>query len=458
MKKPNIIIFLADDLGYGDCSEYNGWIPMPRMEQMAREGLKFTDFHSNGAVCSPTRAALLTGRYQQRAGIEDVLVGRRQYASYFIGLEPEETSFARLLKDNGYATGLFGKWHLGHEQKHNPVNHGFDEFRGYLTGAVDYFTHSQDWWNGLEREDEEGYTTHLITQHSLDFIKRHKDEPFCLFVSHEAVHNPYQAPEESILNAPDPVREPPQNQWHKGTHDKTYIAMAQELDKGLGCVLDTVVELGLSEDTFVFFFSDNGGTEDIASNAPFRGFKADLWEGGHRVPAIAWWPGRIAPDTTTDALTLGMDLFPTFMELAGIAPSAARPVDGVSLVGLLTEQKPLPDRYCYWGYEMRGIAMRDKNWKFIISRKNTFPRATATLYDVDRHGLDSYTLELYDLDTDPIERVNRADEFPERVDRMAHHVKEWSNDVHCDHPLWTWNQLTTPRVTGESAGPDFTDV
>lgn len=410
-KKTNIIIFLADDLGYGDTSPYNGWINTPSMDRMTAEGLRFTDFHSNGAVCSPTRAALLTGRYQQRSGIEEVLVEREGWFSYGLGLNPSELTFARLFKDAGYATALFGKWHLGARKEYNPVNHGFDEFNGYLEGAIDYVDHAKTWWQGLEQKDEEGYSTHLITNHAVRYIEEHKDEPFCLFVSHEAVHLPWQAPGDG------PFRRK-YSEWTTDEVKEKYIAMTAELDKGLGEVLDTVECCGIAENTLVFYFSDNGGVAEAASNAPFRGHKADLWEGGHRVPAIAWWPGTIKAGTVTDELAAGMDLLPTMADIAEIPLPEDRKIDGVSLKNLLCNQTPLSERPFFVGYEARGTAMRDGKWKFITSKW---------------HGW-----ELYDLSNDIGETNNLVDKMPGKAAEMNIEVAKWRKDVHEQIPLKAW--------------------
>jgi arylsulfatase A-like enzyme len=412
-RQPNIIIFLADDLGYGDTSPYDGWIETPAMDRMAAEGMRFTDFHSNGAVCSPTRAALLTGRYQQRVGIEDVLVDREGWFSHRLGLDPSELTFARLFKGAGYDTALFGKWHLGAMPKYNPTHHGFDEFHGYLEGAIDYVDHAKTWWQGLEQKDEEGYSTHLITDHSVRYIEAHKDGPFCLFVSHEAVHLPWQAPGDGPFTRP-------YSEWTTAEVKEKYVAMTQELDKGLGEVLDAVERCGIADNTFVFYFSDNGGVAEAASNAPLRGHKADLWEGGHRIPAIAWWLGRIEAGTVVDDLTAGMDLLPTIAQIAGIAIPEDRKLDGVSLKALLLDQEPLPKRQFFVGYEARGTAMRDGNWKFITSKW---------------HGW-----ELYDLSNDIGETHNLADEMPEKAAEMNIEVAQWRKDVHNERPLKAWRQ------------------
>lgn len=396
--KPNIIVILADDLGYGDTSVYDGWVETPCLEKMAAEGLKFTDFHSNSSVCSPTRAAFLTGRYQQRVGIIDVIVGNRDTH----GLSPKELTIPRLLKDSGYKTALFGKWHLGQQTEFNPIHHGFDEYVGYLIGAADYHKH-RDWYDGLERKEQHGYTTHLITDNAVRFIRENKENPFFLFVSHEAVHLPFQTPDDTPENR-EPI--PKGQQWNPDRIRPKYKIMLEELDKGIGQILDVLREENLSEDTFVFFFSDNGAIGSGGDNSPFRGNKFSHYEGGHRVPAIAWWPNRIKPGTVTDALTIGTDLLPTITELSGASVPEDRKLDGFSLASLLLEQTDIPDRKLFFGYEPKlGTAMRDGSWKMIVSEKRG--------------------VELFDLVKDIGERKNLASELPERAAQMQQEIENW---------------------------------
>ena len=195
IRRPNIILILADDLGYGDPSCYSGQhLNTPNIDALADGGLKFTDFHANAPVCSPTRAALMTGRYQQRSGLEGVLSARNHRDK---GLAGSQITIAQILKQVGYATAIYGKWHLGYQPRFNPNRFGFDEFRGFVSGNVDYHSHidqigQEDWWENLELQPEEGYSTDLITQHGLSFIKRHADQPFFLYLAHECPHYPYQ--------------------------------------------------------------------------------------------------------------------------------------------------------------------------------------------------------------------------------------------------------------------------
>jgi len=401
--RPNVIVILADDLGYGDTSLFEGWVKTPQIERLASEGLTFTDFHTNSSVCSPTRAAFLTGRYQQRVGIIDVIASHLDTP----GLETTELTISRLMKQNGYRTALFGKWHLGMELRHNPIHHGFDEFVGYLDGAADYHNH-KDWYNGLERQDIKGYTTHLITDHAVRFIQENKSRPFFLYVAHEAVHLPFQTPADTMENRPK-KKLTSQEMWDPERIRPKYKIMLEEMDKGIGQILDTVKREGIAENTFIFFFSDNGAILSGGSNKPFRGGKFSHYEGGHRVPAIAWWPGKIAAGTTTDATTMAMDLFPTLMDLTSIAIPKTRQLDGTSMAELILHQADFPDRQLFWGYEPKlGTAMRDKHWKMIVSSKK---------------------YELYNLEHDIKEAKNLVEDYPERALRMKETLLNWSKSV-----------------------------
>ncbi|MCH1494977.1 MAG: sulfatase-like hydrolase/transferase, partial [Rubripirellula sp.] len=298
---PNIVVILADDLGCCDLALYDGWVETPRIEQMAKEGMRFTDFHSNSSVCSPTRTAFLTGRYQQRSGIVDVIVGSREPDS---GISPAVVTLPRVFNDNGYATALFGKWHCGYQDEYSPIHHGFDEFVGFLNGATDYHQHSS-WRVGLKQTNVAGYSTDIITQRSVDFIERHRDEPFFLYVSHAAVHNPYQTAEDTPdkrAKGENPNRINPVNR-------AKYKWMLQDLDRGVGRIIDTLRELNLAENTLVMFFSDNGAVGMCPQEfRKLRGGKFSHYEGGHRVPAVAWWPGKIKAGVESSELIMGFDL------------------------------------------------------------------------------------------------------------------------------------------------------
>lgn len=357
---PNVVVILADDLGCCDLALYDGWVKTPNIERLASEGLLLTDFHTNSSVCSPTRAALLTGRYQQRFGIVDVIVGSREPEK---GLLPSTPTLPRVFKDNGYATALFGKWHCGYHDKYNPTHHGFDEFVGFLNGATDYHKHGS-WRVGLEQTNVPGYSTHVITQHSVDFIKRHRSEPFFLYVSHAAVHNPYQTVEDTPDNriqGENPNRLNDKNQ-------AKYKWMLQDLDAGMGEILTTLDEFELAKNTIVVFMSDNGAVGMCPREfRRYRGGKFSHYEGGHRVPAIVRWPGKIRAGAQSDDLIVGFDIFPTLTDFAGISGDNPDNLDGVSVRDHFLGQGDVPARDVFFGYEPKlGTAMRRGKWKMIV--------------------------------------------------------------------------------------------
>ncbi len=416
--RPNIVVIMADDLGYGDLSSYDGWIETPALDAMASEGVRFTDFHSSGAVCSPTRAGLLTGRYQQRAGIPNVIYANPAWNRHH-GLQPRETTIAELLGAEGYATGIVGKWHLGYRVQTNPLRHGFDAFHGYVSGNVDYFSHvdgfgNHDWWDGESNREEPGYVTHLINDHAVAFMEEQAtaDRPFFLYVAHEAPHFPYQGPGDAAFRVvgeriPE-TREPEQVR-------RAYREMVEEMDAGIGAILDALRRLELAERTFVFFLSDNGATA-AGSNGPLRGFKTSLWEGGHRVPAIAWWPGVIGAAATTGAVMTSIDLAATVLDVADVLLPEDRPLDGVSLLPHLLGGAAPDDRPLFWAYQqarrpVEQLAMRHGPWKLIVN------------------GPDGPEVALYDLDEDPGETTNLAADEPERVAAMGDALDDWRFEV-----------------------------
>ena len=359
-QQPNVVLIIADDLGCCDLELYGGWVKTPRIEQMAKQGLLLTDFHTNSSVCSPTRVALMTGRYQQRLGVVDVIVGDREPEH---GILPSVPTLPRVFKENGYVTGLFGKWHCGYQDKYNPTHHGFDEFVGFLNGATDYHRHGA-WRVGLKRQNVPGYSTHIITKRSVEFIKQNRRNPFFLCVAHAAVHNPYQTAEDTPNNR---VKGENPNRLNDKNREK-YKWMLEDLDKGVGSILDTLDELKLSRNTLVVFISDNGAVPMCPRQfRKRRGGKFSHFEGGHRVPAIVYWPGKIKPESRSDELMMGFDLFPTFTDIAGIEKDNPSNLDGVSLRDHWLQSKGLPNRDVFFGYEPKlGTAMRRGDWKMIV--------------------------------------------------------------------------------------------
>jgi arylsulfatase A-like enzyme len=409
-ERPNIILIMADDLGYGDLSCYGGWIRTPHIDALAASGMRFTDYHSNGPVCSPTRAALLTGRYQQRCGVEEVVFANGP--SRETGMPLKEVTFAEVLKQRGYVTGLFGKWHLGYNVEFNPARQGFDEFIGYVSGNVDYHSHIDgagidDWWKGERKTPEPGYVTDLITRHAVDFLERHKDEPFCLYLPHEAPHYPYQGrndPPERLPGGGKGVKvEGPEIK-------RAYREMVEAMDQGVGQIVETVKNLGLERRTLIVFCSDNGATAR-GSNGPLNGFKGSLWEGGHRVPAIACWPGRLEPGTVCEETVLSMDLLPTMIWAAGAKLPADLALDGVDLMPILLGRGKLAERTLFWRYNKQR-AVRQGPWKLLIQGRD---------------------VKLFNLSEDLGERNDLAATRPEMVASLRARLAAWERDVGTGH-------------------------
>lgn len=420
-ERPNFIVILADDLGYGDLGCYGSVTNQtPNLDRLAAEGIKFTDFHSNGPMCTPTRAALLTGQYQQRFGrmFESALSGRAHYSQ---GLPLESLTLAEVLKDSGYVTGCFGKWHLGYQPPYLPTDHGFDEFRGLASGDGDHHSHIDrsgraDWWHNNQPHPEEGYTADLLVEHAMNFIEKHKEEPFFVYLPHLAIHFPWQGP-----NDP-PHRKEGQDYWDDKwgvIPDRNNVqphvkAMVESIDHGVGKMVALLKRLGLEEDTLVFFLSDNGGYthygnthKNISSNGPLRGQKTELFEGGHRVPAIAWWPGRIRPSISSD-VAMTFDLMPTIVRLAkGEIPSEFH-FDGVDLSPILFRTGPLSPRTLFWRMDDEA-AIRRGSWKWI------------------RKGQDGP--QLFDLRNDLGEANDIRTEYPSIVAELAQDLALWERSM-----------------------------
>lgn len=432
--KPNIIFILADDLGYGDLGGYfGGDAHTPNIDRMAREGMLFTDFHSNGPMCSPTRAALLTGRYPQRLGIESALP--TDWEDEGIGSEEnkKEKTIASYLKSEGYSTALFGKWHLGKAPNANPVLHGFDEFRGLTCGSGDYFSKMdrngfKDWWHNDQLEFQDGYATHVITENATEYIEENKSNPFFMYVAYSAIHFPWQTADdgdkEVVREGEDYTSIYPGPQSKLGPYQPeevppVVVNMVEELDQGVGQILEAIRKQGLAENTFVFFTSDNGGYLSYAdevwpvvgSNGPLRGQKAQVYEGGHRVPAVAWWPGMIQPLSVTDETTMTFDLMPTvfdILEMKKPRENGPNGLDGMSLLPILTEGDQLDERTLYWRMDTEK-AVRDREWKLIINEDNS--------------------TELYNLKKDIGEENDLVNQFPEQVVLMKEKLAAWEKGL-----------------------------
>jgi arylsulfatase A-like enzyme len=414
-KQPNIILIMADDLGYGELSCYGSpTVKTPNIDRLAAEGVKFTDYHSNGAVCSPTRAALMTGKYQQRTGVEGVITAANHRE---VGLSLEETTLAEELQQLGYYCGIFGKWHLGYAKEFNPTYQGFDDFVGFVSGNVDYHAHIDqegylDWWKGIEIANEDGYTTDLITKYGVNFITKNNPKktgkPFFLYLPHEAPHYPIQGRNDA------PVRKEGSNKYiRKVPNDSIpiiYTEMIETMDEGIGDIMQTLIAEGLDENTIVVFCSDNGAAGNRGDNGVLRDSKGSLYEGGHRVPAIIRYPGKISDGTTSTTTIMSMDLLPTLVDFAGGAPTE-NIIDGISFKSLLLMGEQLRDRDLFWSFKNQK-AMRRGTWKLVSTVKE-----------------DSITNELFDLNADLSEQNDLSDTEPEITKDLLHELDKWNAEV-----------------------------
>jgi arylsulfatase A len=407
--KPNIVLILADDLGYGSLACYGSkQIRTPHLDRLAASGMRLTDFHSSGPMCTPTRAALMTGRYPQRcAWVPDDDLSpvfreqRRENPAqrWAWGISLDEQTVAETLRDAGYRTALLGKWHLGYDTRFHPMNQGFDEFRGFTGGAVDYHTHvathglkELDWWDGKEIRNETGYSTDLLTRHAVDFIARHKDRPFFLYLAHAAPHDPWQGRDLAA----------------KKTPAETYKEMIEVLDESVDRVTAALREQGLEQNTLLVFCSDNGAAPPggVAANGRLKGRKGSMHEGGHRVPFIASWPGVIPAGSTSTATAMTMDLFPTLAKLAG-AEAASR-LDGIDLMPVLKGGKQDKARPLHWLFG-GNWAVREGPWKLI--------------------GKGDQATFLVNLDADPLEKTSLLGEQPAIAGKLMTLHRQWMNEV-----------------------------
>jgi len=413
MRPLNFVVIMADDLGYGDLGSFGSeMIRTPNIDAIGERGITFRDFHANGAVCTPTRAALLTGRYPQRAGLEGVIYARGQTRQ--TGMDPAATHcLTRTFRDRGYATGVYGKWHLGYNPEFNPTRHGFDHFRGYVSGNVDYHAHVDgagvaDWWENLEKIEETGYVTDLVNRHAAHFIERHRDEPFFLYVAHEAPHFPYQGRGDKADRFPGATPGRDFDPWGSRPDRKAaYKEMIEAMDEGVGWIVDKLRELELEEETLLIFCSDNGAMSAYGSNGPLRGQKGELFEGGHRVPAMAAWPGQIPPGTTTDETVMTMDLLPTCLALAGGAAAPPQPLDGIDISPLLLRGEPLPQRELYWRSNA-WAAIRRGRWKYVRDEAQAM---------------------LFDLEADLGEGTDLAAAHPARLEDLRAALTAWEQAI-----------------------------
>lgn len=427
MNKPNVIIIMTDDQGYGDLSCMGAVdFVTPNIDSLAENGMRFSSMYSGSPVCSPSRACLLTGRYPGNAGVRAILAGHRRAS----GLTPEVPTIAAALKKLGYKTGISGKWHLGLKDECRPNSNGFDEFSGFLAGCVDYYSHifywgmadgntnpTHDLWENQEEVYDNGaYLTERITEKSVDFIRRHKNDPFMLYVAYNAPHYPMHAPQKYM------------NRFaHLPWDRQVMAAMISAVDDGVGEIKNELTRLGIADNTIIYFQSDNGpsresrnwldGRPDLyygGTSGIFKGHKFSLFEGGIRIPAILSWPKKI-PQQVIDTPHIAADIFPTILEACGGSVSDYD-LDGKSLMPLIEGTDDPQHEYLFW--EMEGqTAVRKGRYKLVINgRLEEFSEVQNELF-------------LSDLENDPGEKVNLAEALPEICKELKNAALSWRSGI-----------------------------
>ncbi len=403
--RPNVVVILTDDQGYADISfnpHHPKEVATPHMDALAREGVWFSQAYITGNVCSPTRAGLLTGRYQQRAGVYTAGEGGT-------GMALSEKIFPRFLKPAGYVSAAFGKWHVGTELEQSPIARGFDEWYGFLgRGGHDYFDLAQKnpevgpmYRNGKEIKDE-GYMTTRLTEEAVAFIQRHKAQPFFVYLAYNAVHAPAQAPAEDVARY--------RRQFPEISEARAILmAMLEHLDKGVGQVVDTLKKEGVWDNTLLFFLTDNGGSKAMsANNTPLRGAKQQNYEGGIRTPFIVSWPDRFKGGRIIDTPIHSLDILPTALDAASVPLPQDKPFDGKSLLPLLAGKTQSLHPTLYWseGGEAGGWAVRAGDWKAVVQRGQS-------------------KQELFNLADDPSEKTDLASREPAKLAELKQLYDTW---------------------------------
>lgn len=413
-KRPNIVIIVGDDMGYADVGVHGCKdIPTPQIDSIAKNGIRCTSGYVSGPYCSPTRAGLMTGRYQQRFGHE---FNPGPPPNQPIGLPLTEVTLADKLKAAGYKTGMVGKWHLGNQPQFNPVNRGFQEFFGFLGGAHQYFParggakgpQAAPIFRGLETVEEKEYLTDAFAREAVAYIDKHQKEPFFLYLTFNAVHTPMQSAEKYLARFPDV----------KNEKRRIYCGMMSAMDDAVGSVLKKLDDTQLTQNTLVCFISDNGGPPvNASSNSPLRGFKAQTWEGGIRVPYLVQWKGKLPAGKTYDQPVIQLDLHSTALAVAGVkSEEQLVKLDGVNILPhLLGEVTSPPHDALYWRFGEQ-TAIRSGNHKLVKARGG------------------SPDWELYDLAADLGETKNLAPDQPDLAKELLTKYEAWN--AHNVKPLW----------------------
>lgn len=429
-REPNVIVIMTDDQGYADLScAGSADLSTPHLDQLAAGGARFTNFYAGSAVCSPSRAALLSGRYPGNAGVRSILAGHRTAT----GLSPKVPTIASILRSTGYQTSMIGKWHLGVAEASRPDQHGFDDWYGFLAGCVDYYSHIFYWgmadgrtdpvhdlWdNGHETFDNGTYLTDLITRRAVSQIRTaaRSNNPFFTYVAYNAPHYPMHAPRAYLDRFP-----------HLPPERRIMAAMIAAVDDGVGAILHELDRHGLRDDTMIIFCSDNGPSRETrnwldgtttpypgGSTGTLKGHKFSLYEGGIRVPSILSWPNRIPAEQVVDVPCTAMDILPTVLEAAGICDDEYE-LDGTSLLDLLGNGQTMPNRQLFWELGPQ-TAVREGRWKLVLNGQ---------LVEGER---DSDSVFLADIITDPMEQQNLCHTEPDITRRLTKAATTWRSKI-----------------------------
>jgi len=424
--RPNIIFILADDMGVADASCYGApQIRTPAIDRIADQGARFTQAYANSAVCTASRVAIITGRYQYRLpiGLEEPLGPNRA------GLPSGLPTLPAQLKRAGYVTTLLGKWHLGDPPDYGPDKSGYDHFWGFRGGALDYFSHAMrgepDLWDGPMRVDEHGYLTEMIGRRAVDIVRAHKpgQAPFFVSVHFNAPHWPWEGPGDEA----ESVRIGPNTTDLDGGDLATYKKMVEAMDRQIGLILKALDETGQARDTIVIFTSDNGG-ERFSTTWPFTGRKTELLEGGLRIPSVVRWPARIRRGQTCTQMAMHMDWTPTLLGAAGVTMDPSAPSDGIDLMPVLAGEAAPRDRQLFWRYKANNQrAVRQGDYKALKIGDNSY---------------------LFDVVADPMERANLKDRHPDIFKKLT---QDWD----------AWNKMMLPETrasfTYNNSGPQWAD-
>ncbi|MFI5076952.1 MAG: sulfatase-like hydrolase/transferase [Vicinamibacteria bacterium] len=412
---PNVILIMTDDAGYGDFGVYGAPdIKTPHIDSLARDGVRLTDFYANGATCTPTRAGLISGRYQQRYALEAPL-GVRPKEDAERGLPPSDRFLPRLLKGAGYTTALIGKWHLGWKPEYSPNAHGFDEFFGFKSGFIDYYQHTAgtdaplhaDLFENDKPVEVAGYMTDLISDRAVRTIEQDRAKPFFVEVAYNAPHWPYQRPDQPSTARDDARHLQP---FDRDTSTRAdYVTMVERVDAGVGRILAALDRLDLRRRTIVIFTNDNGG-EWLSHGGPLFHRKASVWEGGIRVPALVRWPGHIPAGRVSHQVGMTMDLTASILAAAGVAAAPETKLDGVNLLPILEGRAPEMERTVFWRVTgaRQQQAVRSGRWKLVVDQARPL---------------------LFDLSSDIGERTDVIRQHVDVATKLRAALAAWEADV-----------------------------